>query len=85
MKRFQYVLDEAVVEEIIKMKGSERDALLHAFQWLADNPHDEGEESELADSLRPVFSKRFRDWLVTYWPDDGACELRVIKISNLDI
>ena len=84
MSRYQYVLDEDVLAVVLLARSRDRNVLLRGFEWLSNNPHDTGEKTEFTTSLRPVFTKRFGDWYVTFWQDHLVSEIRIIAVSHLE-
>jgi hypothetical protein len=83
MTEYRPVVDGAVVEFIANSKKSDRERLLRAFQQLGNNPFQKGEFIEQDLSGRPVHVKRFEKWRIAYWPDHGACELRIAEVRRL--
>ncbi len=46
-------------------------------------PHQRGAWIRRMPSSHDLNTKRFGKWLVTYWPDDPVCELRIVGVEKV--
>jgi hypothetical protein len=77
------VVDDTVLRLFSSAKNREREGLLRIFSALSDNPHQVGDYIQTSAALREHQVKRFGKWLITYWADHGARELRVVDVRRL--
>jgi len=77
------VVDESVLRLFTSCRTGDRDELLRIFSRLGDNPFQKGDYTQKTASLREVQVKRFGKWFVTFWPDHGECELRIVEVKRL--
>jgi hypothetical protein len=56
---------------------------LMLIKALAESPHQRGAWARRMPSAHDLSSKRFGRWLVTYWPDDPVCELRIVAVEKV--
>jgi hypothetical protein len=80
---YAYAVDESVLQVFAACKGRDRSELLRIFEQLSNNPFQQGDFTQKTASLRELQVKRLGKWLVTYWPDHGACELRIVDVRRL--
>ena len=78
-----FAADDSVVEFFSGRTAREREELLRIFRSLAESPHQRGEWRQRSRSGREHEVKRFGRWLVTFWPDDPASELRVVDVKRI--
>lgn len=83
MTKYTYGLREAVFHSFLAANKRDQARLLKAFDWLAANPHDTGDDSYYLNPGRPVYEKRFVDWTIIYWSDHGSTEVRILQIAKL--
>ena len=80
---YKYVADATVLNFFADCTKRERDELIRIFEALAESPHERGAWLRRMPSTHDLSTKRFGRWLVTYWPDDPACELRIVAIPKV--
>jgi hypothetical protein len=83
MSRYIFVLNEDVFSVFLKVRGKDRQDLVRGFEWAADNPFSKGDEVAKDETGRPVQLKRFGRWVVGFWADHFACEVRIVAVSKL--
>jgi hypothetical protein len=80
---YAYVVDEAVLKLFASSSPRDRRELLRIFDSLGDDPFQHGDYIQKTASFRELQVKRFGKWLVSYWPDHGSCELRIVEVRRL--
>jgi hypothetical protein len=78
-----FAVDDSVVEFFSGRAAREREERLRIFRSLAESPHQRGEWRQRSRSGREYEVKRFGRWLITFWPDDPASELRVVDVKRI--
>ena len=79
---WQFVLNETAVGFLIACKVRQRDVLLKALQQIAANPYQRGDYEARDSAGRSVHIKQVEGFLITFWADSYANELRVICIER---
>ncbi len=80
---YRFVIAAEVFRYVFSLRVTERQFLDDIFQFLAENPHFRGDYQEPDEDERPrtVFLRgRF---LVTFWADDAAKEIRVVRVEKI--
>ena len=85
MIRYIFVLDEDALAVFLKARGRARQDLIRGFELLANNPFTKGESATVHENGRPLQMKRFGGWIVTFWPDHGNREVRIVAITKVQI
>ena len=80
MLEWKYVLDEQAFDFFRTVRGSDRDALLREFDELRAHPASEGVWQSRDDHGREVEVGVFGKFLIHYWDDFFAKELRIVRI-----
>lgn len=83
MKPYDFVLNENVFRAFLKTRGNDRNDLTRGFEWAANNPYSKGDEVTKDESLRSIQLKRFGRWMVAFWADHLACEVRIVSVIKL--
>ena len=80
---YVFAVDQSVMEFFSRCTQREREDLLGVFRSLANSPHQRGEWIQKTTSGREFQVKRFKRWLITFWPDDPVLELRIVDIKRI--
>ena len=80
---YGYAAADGVVQEFASCSSRDRRELLRVFDHLASHPFQKGDYVQRTASLRPLEVKRFGKWLVTFWTDRGAAEVRILEVRRL--
>jgi len=83
MGAYSYTLSETVAEFALDLEPSEQTNLVSLFRQLATDPYQEGEFTDVDRTGRTLQVKLFGHWLVTYWPDHGANEVRIVDMTQV--
>jgi len=78
-----YVADDAVMQFFAGRNKREREELLKIFRALAESPYQTGEWRQKTKSGRELQVKRFGKWLVNFWLDDPALEVRIVDVRKI--
>jgi hypothetical protein len=81
MRRYSYAVAESVVRLLPVVSRRDRELLLKAFSALADDPFQRGDYFIRVSGQREVQMKRAGHWLIHYWADHGACEVRIVDVE----
>jgi hypothetical protein len=81
---WKLVFDETPFEFFLSLKAPQRRILLAAFSHLKSNPSAEADHEAFDDCGRSPSVKGFRPFLVTYWLNHSAKEIRVLDIQLID-
>ena len=65
-----------------EVKGSRRKAVNLFIDYLAENPFEEGDFPEEDKDGKWVFTKVIRDYAITYYPDHGVKEVKILEINK---
>lgn len=84
MPEWKFVLDEQAFEFFRTTRGIDRQMLLRIFDELRDRPASVGVWQSRDDHGREVEVGVFGKFLVHYWDDFLAKELRIVKITRRD-
>lgn len=80
MPEWKFVLDEQAFAVFCAARGADRQTLLRAFAQLRDHPHTEGVWRSRDDHGRDVQVAAVGKFLVHYWDDFPAKELRIVRL-----
>lgn len=80
---YGYTVPAAVIDLIASARSRERHELIGIFNTLAHDPFVNGDRVQQDDDGRPLQVKRFRRWEITFWPDHGAREVRIVEVIRL--
>jgi hypothetical protein len=80
---YAYVVSESVIGVFTECKRRDREELLRIFQALTNSPFELGDYHQRTATGREIQVKRFGQWLVTYWSDHPASEVRVVEVQKL--
>ena len=80
---YTYTVDSEVLELFAALPKRQRDKLLDVFRQLCSNPFAPGDFTHVDSVGRHCQVKRFREWLVTFWPEHLANEVHIIAIQHL--
>jgi len=84
MSGWKFVLDEQAFAFFQTARGAERQALIRAFEELRTHPTAEGDWQSRDDHGRDVEVGVFGKFLIHYWDDFLAKELRIVRIARRD-
>jgi hypothetical protein len=82
MPEWKFVLDEQAFDFFRAARGAERQALIRAFGELRTHPTAEGVWQSRDDHGRDVEVGLFGKFLIHYWDDFLATELRIVRIAR---
>ncbi len=80
---YNFAVDDFVLENFSQRSKREREEWLRIFKSLAESPYQTGDWRQRTKSGRELEVKRFGKWLVTYWPDDPALEVRIVDVKKI--
>jgi len=80
MPAWKYVLDEQAFAAFQEARGADRQILIRAFEELRSHPTKEGVWQSRDEHGRDVQVDLFGKFLVHYWDDFLAKELRIVRI-----
>ncbi|MFT5498946.1 MAG: hypothetical protein ACI9TH_004361 [Kiritimatiellia bacterium] len=83
MLDYQYALSEAVAEYAFSLDPSDQSTLIELFRALANNPYQPGDFPDYDEVSRSLEVKLFDHWLVTYWSDHSAREVRILDVVRV--
>lgn len=78
-----FVADEAVMGFFTGRSRREREELLKIFKTLAGSPYQKGEWRQKTKSGRELQVRRSGKWLVSFWLDDPALEVRIVDVKKI--
>jgi hypothetical protein len=85
MTEYRYVVDDQVLRAFANLSARDRAEWYGGFELLAEHPHQPPDSIYNAASGRPMFVKKFPRWRITYWVDDGACEIRITDVKRASL
>jgi hypothetical protein len=80
---WQFVLSETAVAFLLASRMSDRRRLVKTFDQLANDPFQLGKYQAQDTTGRTIQVKPVGRFLVSYWADHGAKELRVINLERV--
>ena len=83
MEPWKLVLDEAAFQFFNGLRAAERRNVLHALDQIKSDPQQKCHFGMADASGRPLSVLAVRPFLVTYWRDDFALEVRVVDIQRV--
>ncbi len=75
---YDFILSGNATRAFLNCIASDRRKAIQYFDYLADNPTQEGDFQERGESGRSYEVKIFEDFIITYWADHSSKELRII-------
>ena len=75
---YDFILSGNAARALLNCNASDRRKAIQYFDYLADNPTQEGDFQERGESGRIYEVKIFEDFIITYWSDHSSKELRII-------
>jgi mRNA-degrading endonuclease RelE of RelBE toxin-antitoxin system len=79
---YRYVLDCEVVEETAGLSSKHRDELVRAFRALASDPFSKADAYFVDATGRKIQRIQIGRWVVVFWPDHAAKEVRIVGIQK---
>ncbi len=79
---YKYTVSGAVLTEFAVYSKRQREELLRIFSILSREPFTEGDFTEADATGRDCQVKRFRDWLVVYWPEHLVREIHILDVTR---
>ncbi len=83
MELWKLVLDEAVFQSFIALRGSDRLKALQAFNQLRSNPSREADFTTTDSTGRTLSVAALKPFLITYWLDAFVSEVRIVNIQRI--
>jgi hypothetical protein len=80
---WKFVLNQTSVEVLLGTRQADRQRLLNHFRRLVDDPGRQGDFQAKDEVGRSVQIAVVGKFLVTYWPDHPAHEIRIIDIERI--
>ena len=84
MPEWKFVLDEQAFDFFQAARGADRKMLIRAFTDLRTHPTTEGIAQSRDDHGREVEVGVFGKFVIHYWDDFLAKELRIVRIKRRD-
>ena len=78
MRGWKVALDQDAVESLLSYRPTDRRALIRFFDALKSNPLLPGDYEEFDDVGRTIQAKKHNRFLLRYWADHAAKELRIL-------
>jgi len=83
--RYIAVFDEDALRALLAVRGvRRREKLLDVIAALAKDPFQEGDFTTVDKTGRPVQLRVVGKFVLSYWPDHGAKELRIIDLQSAE-
>ena len=80
---YEPVLSSKAWDYFCSLSRKRQQRLARLVRQLADSPHRLGEYRTTDDTGRHLENIRLEAWLLTYWEDGPAKELRILDITEL--
>lgn len=84
MAPYGYAFGDEAVHAFSRLSFRQRRALLRTCELLTRRPHEAGDYAERGATERIYQLKLVDDLLITWWVDDAAREIRVLRIELID-
>lgn len=81
--RYNYAVDDAVLEVFTSYPKRQREQLLRIFDTLAENPFLRGDTVQKDSVGRPCEVKRFGEWTVIYWSEHIGSKVHILAVEHL--
>lgn len=81
--RYNYAVDDAVLEVFASLPKRQRERLLRIFDTLAENPFLHGDTVQRDSVGRPCEVKRFGKWTVIYWSEHIGTKVHILAVEHL--
>ena len=75
---YDFILSGNAARTFLNCNASDRRKAIQCFDYLVDNPTQEGDFQERGESGRIYEVKIFENFIVTYWTDHSSRELRIV-------
>ena len=85
MVRYNYAVDDAVLDIFASLPKRQREQLLRIFDALAADPFLRGDTVQRDDVGRPYEVKRFGEWTVIYWSEHFANKVHIVSVEHLKV
>jgi hypothetical protein len=83
MEPWKLVLDEAVFQSFIALRAADRRKALEAFEQLRRDPSRKSDFTTSDATGRALSMIALKPFLVTYWLDAFAWEIRVVNLQRV--
>jgi len=83
MRAWKLVLDEEAFQRLLSAPSTERRRVLALLEELRRNPYRRTDYRAKDDTGRDLSVLAVRPFMVTYWRDELAAELRVVNIQRV--
>ena len=84
MIRYTYALSEEAVDVFCRLSTRQRRRLLRGCERMTAYPHQMGDYQEVGVTGRIYQVTLVEDLLITWWADDAARELRIVRLEVID-
>ena len=84
MPEWKFVLDEQAFDFFQAARGADRKVLIRALTDLCTHPTSEGISQSRDDHRREVEVEVFEKFIIHYWEDFFAKQLRIVRIKRRD-
>ncbi len=82
--RYGYTVDAGVVAFFGEQTRKQREQLAAAFESLAENPFQDGENQRIQANERTLQVTAFRGrWVVSWWVDHPVRLVRIVEVHRL--
>jgi len=85
--RYDYAVDDAVLNVFASVPKRQRERLLRIFDTLGENPFLRGDTVQRDNVGRPCEVKRFGEWTVEwtviYWSEHIAKKVQILAVEHL--
>ena len=80
---WKLVLNEGAVERLLACRAKRRQTLIRFLEELRAEPQSRGDFQERDDTGRELQVKRHHEFLLTFWTDHSAKEVRIVDIEPI--
>jgi len=78
---YRYALSEAASE--YRLPAPEQMRLVFACRLLTNTPHRQGDYATTDETGRVLQNLLTEDWVLTYWVDHAASEVRIVEVAQV--
>ncbi len=78
---YQFVIEEETFRFFLSLTKSERQSLVDFFTVLSNNPSMTSDFQAKDSSGRPIYLKKYKKWIITFWADHAVKEVRILNIE----
>jgi hypothetical protein len=82
-ERWKLVLDESAFRFFVSRPAAERTALLRALEKLLEAPRSDSDYQTRDSTGRELQVRASKPFLITYWHDEFAKELRIVDLERV--